>query len=106
MSGYSSVAMNEASGPGAALLLLGPTHVFTALDGASSLKETIRRVLRPLRNGYAGASSVFPGAGRARFRGTDHGGGPSQSLERARQDYLRRKESAPRGCPTLAFEPV
>ena len=46
MSGYSSVAVNEASGPRTALLLLDSTHVYRVLSGVSSLKEIIRRVRR------------------------------------------------------------
>jgi hypothetical protein len=46
MSGYSSVAVNEASGPRTALLLLDSTHVYMVLSGVSSLKEIIRRVRR------------------------------------------------------------
>jgi|SRR5438132_5788489 len=46
MSGYSSVAVAEASGPKTALLLLDASHIYMVLNGISTLKEIIRRVRR------------------------------------------------------------
>lgn len=46
MSGYSSVAIKEASGKKTALLLLDSAHVFMILTGAMSLADVIRRVRR------------------------------------------------------------
>ena len=46
MSGYSSVAVKEASGPRTALLLFDSSHVYMVLDGISTLKDIIRRVRR------------------------------------------------------------
>ncbi len=54
MSGYSSVAITEASGPKSALLLLDSSHVYMVLGGAGTLKEIIRRVRRhSSQTGYA-----------------------------------------------------
>jgi hypothetical protein len=54
MSGYSSVARNEASGPRAALLLFDASHVLMVLNGVSTLKEIIRRVRQhSSQTGYA-----------------------------------------------------
>lgn len=46
MSGYSSVAVTEASGSRTALLLLDFSHVYMVLNGLSSLTEVIRRIRR------------------------------------------------------------
>jgi hypothetical protein len=46
MSGYSFIAMKEASGPKTALLLFDYSHVYMVLEGVSSMKEIIRRVRR------------------------------------------------------------
>jgi hypothetical protein len=46
MSGYSSVAITEASGRKTALLLLDASHIFLALTGTMSLGEVIQRIRR------------------------------------------------------------
>lgn len=46
VSGYSTVAVDEASGPGTPLLLLDHRHLFLALGGTMSLSEIVERVRR------------------------------------------------------------
>lgn len=46
ISGYSSVAINEASGPKTPLLLLEHNHIFLLLNGSITLEELICRVRR------------------------------------------------------------
>lgn len=46
VSGYSSVAVQEASGKKSVLLLLDVNHVYMVLGGIASIKEIIRRVRR------------------------------------------------------------
>ena len=46
MAGYSSVAINEASGKKTTMLILDASHIFLALTGGMSLAEVIRRVRR------------------------------------------------------------
>jgi hypothetical protein len=58
MSGYSSVAISEASGPKTALLLLDAAHIYMVLNGVSTLKEIIRRVRR--HSSQTGRSYLSP----------------------------------------------
>jgi hypothetical protein len=46
MSGYSSVATEEASGPKTPLLLLDSAHIYMVLNGVSTFKDVMRRVRR------------------------------------------------------------
>lgn len=46
MAGYSSVAINEASGKKTTILLLDASHVFLVLTGGMNFQEVIRRVRR------------------------------------------------------------
>jgi hypothetical protein len=46
ISGYSSVAINEASGPRTPLLLLDHDHIYLLLSGSMTLEELICRVRR------------------------------------------------------------
>lgn len=46
MSGYSSVAIQEASGPKSPLLLLDYNHIYVMLSGASSFVEMVNRIRR------------------------------------------------------------
>jgi hypothetical protein len=46
MSGYSSVAVSEASGTRTVLLLLDSNHIYMVLGSISTLKEIIRRLRR------------------------------------------------------------
>jgi hypothetical protein len=63
ISGYSSVAIKEASGPKTALLLFDYSHVYRALGALNSFKDSIRRVRRhSSQTGYAYlAASDFGG---------------------------------------------
>jgi len=58
MSGYSSVAINEASGPKTAILLLDCSHIYLVLERASTLKEVIRRIRR--HSSQTGKSYLAP----------------------------------------------
>jgi hypothetical protein len=58
MSGYSRVAISEASGPRTALLLLDASHVYMVLNGISTLKDIIRRVRR--HSSQTGQSYLSP----------------------------------------------
>ena len=46
MAGYSSVAINEASGKKTTMLILDASHIFLVITGGMSLAEVIRRVRR------------------------------------------------------------
>jgi hypothetical protein len=46
VSGYSSVAISEASGPKSAILLFDAMHIMMALEDVGSFKDSIRRVRR------------------------------------------------------------
>lgn len=63
MSGYSSVAVSEASGPKTALLLFDSSHIYMVLNGVITLKDSIRRIRRhSSQTGYAYlAASEFGG---------------------------------------------
>jgi hypothetical protein len=46
MSGYSSVAINQASGKGSPLLLFDYQHLYLVLTGGSTFEQVVRRVRR------------------------------------------------------------
>lgn len=54
MSGYSSVAIKEASGPKTAILLFDASHIMMTLEGLGNFKDCIKRVRRhSSQTGYA-----------------------------------------------------